>query len=142
MQERDRVGQNEEPVMIFSFSWWQKIFMVVNRYCGDKWPLITRKMSFVGGKCFWCRYEIKSQLVFSGKTQFNDTEFPHLLKTRSSHRRCSVEMVFLEISQNSQEKPVSESLFKKSCRLIFLSHLLYLIMSRTCLRVNLYSIVA
>ena len=34
----------------------------------------------------------------------------------SSHQRCSIKKQFSKISQNSQEAPASESLFKWSCR--------------------------
>ena len=36
--------------------------------------------------------------------------------SRSSHQRCSMKKQFLKISENSQEAPASESLFKWSCR--------------------------
>ena len=58
-------------------------------------------------------------MINYGKDEKDGIQSDLLLQTKvkyqmnsSSLQRCSVEKVFLEISQNSQDTPVPESLFK------------------------------
>ena len=49
-------------------------------------------------------------IIFASPNRSNTTT------KRSSHRKCSVKKVFLNISKNSQETPVPESLLSSRCR--------------------------